>query len=418
MKSLIFDLAGLLALLLAVVLSSCRKENTCVSACIEFCVSGTKALVPDERKISDINLYVTGEGGIEEFHTFFKAGEGSRLPLKLLGGRNYSFYAYANAGYDCGHLDGRPIESLAHFLSYPDSYEHGMPMCALIKDRYVQQDDNIRMSFVQMMSKISISIDRSALDKDVSFMVTSIRIGNCPKSASVWAESAAKSKDDFFSGGFVKSGGEVSGLNYEGTDGRSDEVSVFMLENCHGAMGSATLNTDLCSYIEMEVDYDSLDKYSTGRGLIYRFYIKEHDAYRVERGCHYHVTVKPRGRGTLCEDDWRLDKSNLRDYGNNAYLKFTPGGSTVGGVWYPNYYNLKRGSSLHLDIEREPARMDIWLDRETMDDDLADGRISWELDEDGSGLWIRSLGTPCSAPMEIFAGPPLDDSEIIYVNVY
>lgn len=417
MKRFITD-ALTAALAMIVILTSCTRESIAdagAECTIEFVAEGTKALVPDETKLNDINFYIIGENGLEEYHCYL-AGSRNKIPIRLLAGRKYSFYAYGNAGYDCGHLGGRRIEEMKHYMSYPDSYSHGMPVSGCLEDMSITQDQTLTIHLGHIMSKISIRIDRSELDRDVEFTVAGARIGRCPRAAYVWGSGHANSRDDFFENGFTLDAGEVSALNYIPQSKLSAEASLYMMENALPAGEKA--DPDLCSYIELDVDYNSPDKYTEGGGLKYRFYLREDNGYSVERGCHYHITVCPRADALQCEDSWRLDKSNLKDVELSSYLLLSPSGSSMNGIWYDHYYSLEKGSSMHIDFEYLPKNMSISLREDLVKDDLEGGRIRWEMDSDGGGMWIRSLGIACSAPMEIICGYPMNDYELIYVNVY
>ena len=442
MKSLITEYHGrVLAVLIACGCAlACQKEVAYTETVIEICPEGTKAILPDEKLISDINLYVMDSFGLEEHHSFLTAGGGSRVTLRLLKGKTYSFYAYCNAGYDCGHLQGRSIYDIKHYMSYPDSYSHGMPMSGCAENVIVEGGEPVRLHVSHLMSKLSVRIDRSELDKDVDFRAVKLRIGNCPKMVPVWSSGRP---DEFFATGFTLNETQLAALNHMTADGISAAVDLYMLENDRsdiaggksgvtsaastGSAAGAEKAADAasaasaalpagCSFLELEVEYNSDSYHTEGDGVLtYRFYIKEAEGGSIKRGTHYHLCVKPHADGLLCEDSWRLDKSALKT--TEPYLRLIPGGTTVDGKWYENYYNLPRGGTLHLDIDKRPSKMALSLREDFVEDDREDGRMEWELDENGEGLRIRSLGLPCSAPMEIHTGPPLNDYILIYVNV-
>ena len=83
---------------------------------------------------------------------------------------------------------------------------------------------NVKME--RLMAKISLSIDRRKLNKNISFNVRSVRIGGCPKSAALFSPSAAEGSNDVFSNGYMKSYSDADDLNIDEKTGISREVNV------------------------------------------------------------------------------------------------------------------------------------------------------------------------------------------------
>ena len=120
-------------------------------------------------------------------------------------------------------------------MSYPDEYSRGIPMSGSSGKVKVNNDKkSIVVKMERLMSRISVSVDRRALKKNVRFNVRSIRIGGCPKSANMFARSKAEGKGDTFGQGFMKRYAETDDLNIDETAGVSREVDVYMLENMQG----------------------------------------------------------------------------------------------------------------------------------------------------------------------------------------
>lgn len=285
---------------------------------------GARAIEPNEELVTDISIMVFDENGdAEECLWLRNAGSGCRI--SLVKGRKYTFCACANFGYkvSAGHIG--ELEDLRYHMAYPDEYREGIPMCARLEDISVTGDADIRLVLVRLMSKINIRMDRNRLSEGVEMKVRSVRIGNCPKSARVFGPSRVTDGDGCFVIGFRRDDMETQALNRNSPDkGISGEVSLYMLENMQGNFSSETnesrdkvfdaddRRSEICSYIEMEIEYMSEEYRSTEKPLIYRFYLGGGTAnLDVERNCLYTVTVCPDDDG-LSDSGWRVDKSGLK----------------------------------------------------------------------------------------------------------
>lgn len=364
----------------------------------------TKAVAADEDAVWDINLYIFGEGGLLEDHEFTrypspKYGE-IHLLSDLILHREYTIAAVANAGYDMGVMDWDDFKKASYHLSRPDGFTHGMPMAGkVMKYRPSLEPESLNIDMERLLSKVTVKLDRSRLDRDVDFNVALVRVGNCPKTAGILPPSRIESPSEVFQSGYYTEGGDIN--------------DVYLLENMQGM-----LDKDLCSYIELEIDYESPVYYTAdGRCLKYRFYLREGNSYMVQRNCHYTVTVCPQRDGLLCEDSWRVDKSALMERNAEPYLKIQPRGTVVDGVFYENYYELTRGEEMHFTVVHSPSNMKIWLRDDLVEDEMNDGRALYTMDADGNGFTVKSLGRVCTTIMEIMAGPPLNGSITIAIGI-
>lgn len=364
----------------------------------------TKAATADEDAIWDINLYIFGEGGLIEEHKFIMYPSPMYGEIHLLSDlilhREYTIAAVANAGYDMGVMDWDDFKNVSYHLPRPDGFTHGMPMLGkAMKYRASPEPEPLDIGMERLLSKVTVKLDRSRLDRDVEFNVALVRVGNCPKVAWILPPSRIESPSEVFQSGYYTEGGDIN--------------EVYLLENMQGA-----LDKDLCSYIEIEIDYDSPVYYTSGgRCLKYRFYLREGNSYMVQRNCHYTVTVCPQRDGLLCDDSWRVDKSALMERDAEPYLKIQPRGTVVDGVFYENYYELPLGGEMHFTVVHSPSNMKIWLRDDLVEDEMNDGRALYTMDADGNGFTVKSLGRVCTTIMEIMAGPPLNGSTTIAIGI-
>jgi len=295
MKQLNIDALSAFLIIVCFCLVACTRPGVTgkgkVSLVIDIESPETRGGIPENPAVNDLNITLTGEEGLVEFHGFWNfAGQHSPPALEVTLGRSFSVYAFANAGFDTGPATE---ESVFH-LRYPDNFDHGMPMACRI-DGYVAEKngDVLVLPMERLLSRVSIRLDRSCLDNDVNMALMNARIGNGPRVVRPFKASAANSTDELFPSAYY-------------CEGPSD-IELYTLEN-----RQKQFDKGLCTYVEMELDYDSANSSSAdGKGLIYRFYLRENDDYDVVRNCHYTITVRPKGNGLLTEDSWRVDKSSL-----------------------------------------------------------------------------------------------------------
>jgi len=250
----------------------------------------------DEDLVSDLNILLyDGNGQLEE-HRFvsrrFLAGDCSFV-MNLLAGGTYTLCVCANMGYalDVPHsLDS--LQIYRFHLAYPDEYPKGIPMTGCL-EYFTPEETDGRIPLRRMMARVTVGMDRGALDGDVRMYVHRISVENCPSSALLFGDSSARSEEDVFVTGFSKSEEAVEPLNRT----PSGTVDLYILEN----------DGEICpTWIEMDLEYHS-DQYHTppGKYLKYRFYTGP--LMRNTRRC---ITVRPEGDG-LCQDTWKADRTAL-----------------------------------------------------------------------------------------------------------
>ena len=386
-----------------------------VKISFEGCGMMSRAYDPDEDKITDISLMIFDETGDAEECIWLPRGE-KECTARLIMNKEYTFCACANFGYQvyADHID--ELEEIRFHMAYPDEYREGIPMYTCEKVT-VTEDPHVTLTLERLMAKISLRMDRSRLSEGVEMNVRSVRIGNCPRSAKVFGQSKAEDEDDCFPTGFARGDLESDALNISAGNGLSKEISLYMLENMQGQMDrhivsdmdkvfeEDDLRSKTCSYIEMELEYLSYEKYSGPDGLIYRFYLGEdRNSLDVERNCHYHITVAPEDDG-LSEDSWRVDKSGLMDMGR-PYIKGYPSDYIRGDI----------GDKIHLWCKLMPWNAPLVIDTEVMDEDKAEGIYDYVIDEDGHGVTLTLTG-PGSGIVYMEAGDPINDAALFIIEV-
>ena len=377
----------------------------------------TRALDPDEEKISDVSLMIFDEDGNAEECIWIQDTDGS-VSVTLNVGNRYHIMACANFGYRIYADHISELEEITYHMTYPDEYREGIPMYAELKNISIRADQPVILDFRRLMAKISLRMDRSRLSEGVKMNVRAVRIGNCPKCIKVFsAKNKVSSHDQCFAAGFSRNEFETTPLNIGDIDKKSAEVSLYMLENMQGNIDDGiftdsdkTFDEDdprsrTCSYIEMELEYMSQTQYSSSRNLIYRFYLRENrNNFDIERNCHYMITVRPEDDG-LKYDGWRVDKTGITDI------------YPVSFAAYPSQYiSGDIGDTVHIWCEFSPDYTPFDVGEEYMKDDKAEGIYDYTIDADGHGA-ILTLTGPGRGLIYMEAGDPINDAALFIIEV-
>ena len=374
-----------------------------------------RSMSPDEDKITDISLIIFDESGQAEDCIWLTRGSRT-CTTDLVIDKKYTFCACANFGYQIYASHIEELQDIRYHLAYPDEYREGIPMAA-VKEVLITEECIVDIDLQRLMAKISLRMDRSRLDRDVEMNVRSARIGNCPRYVKPFTASKIEDNDDTFPTGYLLNDIQTAELNYNIGEGLSSEVSLYMLENMQGpADGNITHDSEkvfeqkdkrseVCSYIEMEIEYLSPEKASGEKGLIYRFYLGEdRNSFDVERNTHYHITVTPENNG-LNDDGWRVDKSGLKDRGP-AYLRAYPSDYIRGDI----------GDQVHIWCEFSPASAPFDVGISYMEDDKAEGIYDYRIDTDGHGATLTLTG-PGRGLIYMEAGEPVNDAALFIIEV-
>ena len=381
----------------------------------------TRSVLPDETLVSDINLLIYNSEGLLEERRFLSGRQltvtdgAVRLKTGLLKGVPYDIFAAANIGYALPALSRKDIESYRYHLAYPDEYSRGMPMSAHL-DGYVNEGETeVLLPLVRTMARIDVNIDRSKLDSDVSFQVTSVHIGNGPSSVRLFGDSRAESATQVFAGGFSLEGKLVQALNIDQTTGVSGSVSLYLPENLQGDLlttkderGKVFTEGQydkVCSYLEIRGSYHSNSWHTrAGEPLVYRFYLGDGPGnFDIFRNTACKVTVHLEGTG-LGEDGWRVDKSRLI-----PETRFS---------LHPAAYNeCRSGDDFHLWCEVFPADVDFEIEPVAWDDDeRVHNLYTFDVDPDGHGLTIHTWKGG-SVMVYFKAGPPVNRDTLALVVI-
>ena len=162
---------------------------------------------------------------------------------------------------------------------------------------------------------------------------------------------------------------------------------------------------DICSYIELELEYEYEDLGTREKPLIYRFYLGENrTSLNIERNCHYHINICPHDDG-LNGDGWRVDKSGIEFIG------------TPGLVEYPESYIIGDiGDKIHLGCLLTPSYAPFDIGISYLEADKAAGIYDYTIDDDGHGVTL-TLKSPGTGLIYMEAGEPINDSALFIIEV-
>ena len=369
---------------------------------------GTKATIPDEDAINDINLLIFENGEVEEimWKDDLEGHATIEFDTRLVKGRKYTIAALANMHRKVNLSNLEDWKELTYELPDNKGFRKGLPMSAIIHDIYVEDGKSVTLDLMRMAAKINLRIDRSHLSKDVDISIRSVRIGNYPRYVSVNNPSKVQSYHDVFEKGFELTEEQCMPLNRTGYGGRSGEVSVYMLENLQGALPDDIGKAEAkATYIELEADYLSSELISYDSPLIYRFYLGDGpDNLDVERNCLYTITVTPEDDG-LSGSGWRVDKSGIGPV--VPFFEIMPGDFIEGHV----------GDTVRVWCECYPRTSPFDPGYEELNFDKGRGIYDYKVDDDRHGVTLY-LKNPGTGIVYMTAGPPIDRSglAIIYVK--
>lgn len=409
---------------MAITVVSCSKEfRTTEEAEISIRFKGdifaTKAYDPDENLVKDASIMIFDEYGRLEESCWIGNNAASGCAVSLLQGKKYRFVACVNFGYRISVSDNNELEDIFFYMTYPDEYREGMPMMADSGLISISKGEVIELNLIRLMSKISIRMDRSRLSEDVEMSVKAVRIGNCPKRVHVFGKSRIESPDDRFNLGFTRNDSECGPLNsLSEHKGISKEIVLYMLENMQGKFSEQTIDTDadkvfdkddirkdICSYVELDIEYLSDSRFSNDKPLKYRFYLgDDRNSLDIERNHHYRITVCPEDDG-LKEDGWRVDKSGISDIAEGTLIQYPE-----------SYIRGNIGDKIHIGCKLTPAHAPFDVGLEYLEDDKATGIYDYEIDPDGHGV-VLTLTGPGRGMIYMSAGEPINDSALWIIEV-
>lgn len=283
-------------LVLASCLCACTKTvnvGTGGKTLVAMSISDTRASLPDEDAIRDVNLYVYDAYGSPFSHEYIQlsqAGIGrAGVWTSLTAGCDYQLFVLVNAGFDAGFMTMNELRKWKLYLNYPQGSTRGIPMAGELHIDGADRSGKTEVELERLMAKVCLDFNASGLDKDVFMQPVSATVGNCPRWITPFSECECSPTRDCFAYGYA--------CNW------AESQCLYLLESIDKSGESP-----FCPYVEVDLDYLSGRYASNGKdGLKYRFRL----GGGVKRNNCLHISVTPRGNGLEGTDSWRTDTSFL-----------------------------------------------------------------------------------------------------------
>lgn len=267
----------------------------------------------EEGVVADVNVYVFASGGELVCGRYFPQGAVFFNDLAVSAGKEYSIYVLANWG---GELIIGDLEQLQNLSFSPEDAADIMQgkgtdlMCGKVDGvAFPVPGDIVDVELQKLYSRVALDFYMSYLNTSVEFAVKKASIKNVPKSVSLFSDNVADEVAD----GAVFEGEDLSRLE-------SGAVAFHLFENMQGTIGSASSakgkakllsaeQRQVCSYVELECSYHSLERTGT---MTYRFYLgTDHTNCNVPRNSTQTVKVRFRGNVSPDENSVSVDNSAL-----------------------------------------------------------------------------------------------------------
>ncbi len=348
-------------LLLVMVFSACTNEIeehvSEVSGPVDYTFTikaegrsvATRSLFPnvDEGSVNDLNVFIFDalNGQVVSFK-YFTSAEVSNIsiPMQISGTSGSRIFAFiANAGSALGssvsNLSG--LNSLKKTMSSGTDFLSGtrVPMSAItgiLNINFPAGTTNAiydlgKISLERLTAKVTVVIDKTALEASTIVTVRSIQLKNVPKVFSYIApNSPTVSTTTFVDGDNIT----VNNGNLEPVDPTGNHLPhnyatpLYMVENMQGTRPLPTnvpgeectssktqipVKPAQCSYIEVTCEYRSTLPAGERDGLVtYRVYLgiglngNLWNNFDVKRNVWYQATLTLTGRGGADEASWRI----------------------------------------------------------------------------------------------------------------
>ena len=139
------------------------EEERKVSISIQCPSFRTKAEIPLEEKINDINLIIFEDGTAETIYWDENPDTEDEIKFEtsFIKGRSYSIFAMANIGKKLEIREIKEIDDLSAEVGDEGFGMSGLPMSAYLEDIPESKWGEISMELVRMVAKVSICMDRS-----------------------------------------------------------------------------------------------------------------------------------------------------------------------------------------------------------------------------------------------------------------
>lgn len=281
--------------------------------------------------ISNYTILVYDSSGEKRFHGY-SANSGSIDIVVPMG--EITVAVIGNIGeIDCTYYT--KIDSLwSARTSLMHSPSNGVLYTGVANINITGSQNDVRIVLKRVIAKVTVVLNRSQLNEDVSLEITKIQLKNVPLSVKLFGNNTPGISQIVTDGDYITT--NLEPVNHETAS------AIYLFENMQGDIGSNSIpslkyagtKSNVCSYLEITANYISPAK----TGIIkYRSFLGENPTnnFDVMRETHYKETLLFTG-SSINESSWRVDVSNLT---NLSYYITTSASPENGGVVYgAGYY--------------------------------------------------------------------------------
>ncbi len=291
------------------------READATQVTLQFGVAGSpsKGWAVDPHLLSNINVYAFYSKTGQPADYQYLDGQ-TECRMKLSAGNSYTFYTIANTGR-LGAQSRTQVAGYRHTIAQASDLagNGGLLLCGQLTAT-ISRDDVLPLTLARATARIQLSVDTSALENGTRLSFTGVRLRDVAAQVDCFSPSRATSATQLFSTGASLSGAELDALYSTG-------VYLYTYENRQGTLlpdntqpelkVPPTAQQGLCTYVELEADYESALRRGTVR---YRFYPGADNLtdFDLVRNTNYRIHAAFTGSG-INEVSWRVVTEELYD---------------------------------------------------------------------------------------------------------
>ncbi len=275
-------------------------------------------------EINDLNLFIFDQEGRFSQHMYLPSIYSS--PSITVNCDYISVYAVANWGsnmFGSDVMSDLQLEQKKILFNLPAELKNRRIFTGRCRNVYVYSGVIVPLEMKRSYSKLTVVLDKSSMDNNVSIDVTKIEIKNTPLKTSLFEDYKATTLYDIAQNGYSIENPILS-------DSHQSSQELILAENMQGELLPNNSNQTmkvlpeesgrLCTYAEISATYRSPQK--TG-SVKYRIFLGNNETtnFDIKRNTWYKLTIKLKGN-TLNETSWRIEREGLSDLVQS--LKISP----------------------------------------------------------------------------------------------
>ncbi len=298
------------------------KDTVTFSVVCRMAGMKTKSTVND-MAVENINLYIFNEWGDLAFYEYYE--NTCSIDLSVCRNGKHTVYLLANAGKKLHAKSESGMASMLYSIRSAEeiaSGEVGVLMAGKTLPQPFEDGQTVEVELVRCVSKINLQCNFDALNPDVEIGIKTVGLKNIPNCILPFAMNRIENDSSAIDGEVVVApDGEMleRGIVFYQFENMQGTLQPQNVEQSGKVLPVGSIYEGRCSYIEMSAAYSSPRK----RGeIIYRFYLGEDmtSNYDVTRNTQYNVVVGFAGDGSVGENTWRVDCSNIVDLVTSVVL--------------------------------------------------------------------------------------------------